>query len=186
MHRAQRTQRSRLPSPRRVPCAHPVCLLAITAYTPLEPGRYVDAYLPFVREIGDMVAARGATLLLIGDLPRLLLDGRECIHPDDFANCATPRARAWRLGWPVHPVDHCTASRIEAVSHAPWAPCGALSLSGRHVFDARVGTDTVQYAWALRNDTERRMTELAAQSASTEYISSEWFFDYLCDPQTAI
>lgn len=33
----------------------------------------------------------------------LLTEGRNCLTPATFGNCATPRARAWRLGWDALP-----------------------------------------------------------------------------------
>lgn len=85
-------------------------LTIVNAWLRMVTIEYVDAYMAFVAELCDMAAQRGATVLLIGDLPRILRDGRECTHPTDFGDCATPRERAWRLGWPVHPADHPTVT----------------------------------------------------------------------------
>jgi len=66
----------------------------------------VDAYMTFLGEVHTTVASRGATLLLIGETPRLLANGRDCVQPASYAACATPRTQAFRLGWSVHPANH--------------------------------------------------------------------------------
>ena len=110
--------------------------------------------MAFLREIATLAASRGATLLIVGDTPRML-DGGDgeggtpaCLTPDTFARCATPRTRAWYLGWTIQASDH----------------------------------PTVVYARNLRDTFEQRLTGLDTESAAVRYISSEWMFDRICDP----
>jgi len=90
------------------PCDRLSCPLldSVHAIGSAVPSAVPSADMTFLGEVHTTVASRGATLLLIGETPRLLANGRDCVQPASYAACATPRTQALRLGWSVHPANH--------------------------------------------------------------------------------
>lgn len=81
-------------------------ITVVNSWLRMPTIEYVNAYMTFLGEIQQLASRRGATLLIMGDVPRLLEEGRNCLHTDTRAQCATNRTRAFRYGWNVQPVTH--------------------------------------------------------------------------------
>lgn len=77
-------------------------LALTTAEWKLPHQTYIDAQEAFLRSVAAMTQRRGATLLLVGDVPYLQERGQNCLTPGTLGNCATNRSVAIWYHWPVH------------------------------------------------------------------------------------
>ena len=84
---------------------------------------FVNAQVAFLRTLATMAAGRGASVLVIADVPKLTHQGRTCLYPNTFASCRTPRSSAVVYTQALHvATDAAYAALASEVSNVKYIP----------------------------------------------------------------